>query len=264
MTVLAPRSAGLQPREKSAPHLVNVLHSPKRIRVMFGGETIADSRNVLVLRSNHFLPIYFFPLADVRQDFLAPSANRSHHETVGEATHQSVVVGDRRAEDAAWTFPNPADPAFDLLVGHVAFQWKAMDHWVEEAEEVFVHAKDPYARVDTLFSNSHVQVFLEGEILADSRRPVLLFETHLPTRFYIPKEDVRLDRIFQSTHTSRCPYKGTASHWSAKLKDGSVLDEVAWEYGDPFSEVAKIKGLLAFYPSAVDEIRLDGERITFG
>ncbi len=264
MTAMPPRSAGLQPREKDAPRLVNVLHSPKRIRVMFGGETIADSRQVLVLRSNHFLPIYFFPLADVREQFLVPSSHRSRHDALGEASHMSVVVGDKRAEDAAWTVADPADAAFKPLSGHVAFQWKAMDHWFEEAEEIFVHAKDPYARIDTLLSNSHVQVFLEGEILADSKRAVLLFETHLPTRFYIPKEDVRMDRIFPSEHMSRCPYKGTASHWSARLKDGTILSEVAWEYADPFSEVAKIKGLLAFYPSAVAEIRLDGDKVTFG
>ncbi|TIP54977.1 MAG: DUF427 domain-containing protein, partial [Mesorhizobium sp.] len=63
----------LQPREATAPQLINVLHSPKRIRVKFGGRVIADSRNVLVLRSNHFLPIYFFPLAAVDQSTLKPS-----------------------------------------------------------------------------------------------------------------------------------------------------------------------------------------------
>ena len=251
----------LQPREPSTPRLVNVLSSPKRIRVKFNGETIADSRSVLVLRANHFLPIYFFPRAAVRPDYLRPSDHRGRHDLGGDTVHWSLEVADKRAENAAWSFPNPIDQTLAPLVDHVAFDWNAVDQWFEEDEEVFVHARDPYARIDTLRSASHVQIWLEGELVADSKRPVLLFETHLPTRFYIPHEDVRLDRLVPSDRQTRCPYKGTASYWSARLKDGSIRQDVAWEYRDPIPEIPKIRGLIAFYPDAVDEIRLDGERV---
>ncbi|GLS22224.1 hypothetical protein GCM10007874_52410 [Labrys miyagiensis] len=251
----------LQPRESHTPRLVNLLHSPKRIRVTFNGETIADSRNVLVLRSNQFLPVYYFPRAAVTEQHLVPSEHRSQHELGGKAQYWTLKVGNRRAENAAWSFPAPIDPTLAPLAGYIAFVWNAADHWYEEDEEVFVHARDPYARVDTLHSTSHVQVWLDGELIADSRKPVLVFETHLPTRFYIPHEDVRLDRLVPSDSQTRCPYKGLASYWSARLKDGTIRKDVAWEYGNPIPEIPKIKGLIAFYPDAVDEIRLDGERV---
>ena len=242
--------------------IVNVLHSPKRVRVKFGGETVADSREVLVLRSNHALPVYFFPRAAVPTGVLQPSAHRGRHELGGEVVYQSLVAGGARAENAAWGVPNPPHPALDALRDRIAFDWNAVDQWFEEDEEVFVHARDPYARIDALRSTSRVEVRLDAEVIAASARPVLLFETHLPTRFYIPHADVRLDRLVPSQTQTRCPYKGIASYWSAQRADGSILPDVAWEYRDPIPEIPKIKGLIAFYPDRVDEIRLDGERVS--
>jgi uncharacterized protein (DUF427 family) len=251
----------LQPREATAPRLVNVLHSPKRIRVKFGGRTIADSRNVLVLRSNHFLPIYFFPPSSVDQSVLKPSTHREPHAVGGETTYWDIDSGDISAANAAWSFVSPPDENLSPLAGRIAFTWKSVDQWFEEEEEVFVHARDPYARIDVLQSSSHVQVWFDGDIIADSHRPVLLFETHLPTRFYLRPEDVRLDRLVSSNSTTRCPYKGIASYWSGLLKDGSVRPDIAWSYRDPIDEMPKIKGLIAFYPQAVDRIHLDGQPV---
>ena len=261
MNISVTPPSGLQPRELHTPRLVNVLHSPKRVRVIFNGETIADSRNVLVLRSNQFLPVYYFPRSDIRLEHLVPSEHRSHYELGGEAVYWNLKVYGKRAADAAWSFNRPIDPALASLTGFIAFAWNAVDRWLEEDEEVFVHARDPYARIDTLASASHVQIRLDGELVADSKRSVFLFETHLPTRYYIPREDIRLDRLVASDTQTRCPYKGVASYWSAKLKGGILRRDVAWEYRDPIAEVAKIKGLIAFYPDAVDDIHLDGNRI---
>ncbi|ARP64475.1 hypothetical protein A9K65_014655 [Mesorhizobium sp. WSM1497] len=257
MTV-APR---LQPREATAPQLVNVLHSPKRVRVKFGGRTIADSRNVLVLRSNHFLPIYFFPPSAVDPSVLKPSLHREPHPVGGETAYWDIDSGDRRSANAAWSFVSPPDENLAPLAGRIAFTWKAVDQWFEEEEEVFVHARDPYARIDVLQSSSHLQIWFDGEPIADSHRPVLLFETHLPTRFYLPAEDIRLERLTASVTTTRCPYKGIASYWSGLLSDGSVRPHIAWSYRDPIEEMPKIKGLIAFYPQAVDRIHLDGEPV---
>ncbi|TIP35366.1 MAG: DUF427 domain-containing protein, partial [Mesorhizobium sp.] len=151
----APR---LQPREATAPQLINVLHSPKRIRVRFGGRIIADSRNVLVLRSNHFLPIYFFPLAAVDQSMLKPSKQGQQHPVGGETKYWDIKAGDRRAADAAWSFTAPPDENLAPLAGRVAFTWNLVDQWFEEDEEVFGHARDPYARIDVLQSSSHVEI----------------------------------------------------------------------------------------------------------
>jgi len=251
----------LQPREATAPRLVNVLHSPKRIRVKFAGRVVADSRNVLVLRSNHFLPIYFFPPASVDKSLLKPSDHREPHPVGGETAYWDLEAGSSRSANAAWTFTAPPDEALSPLAGRIAFTWKAVDQWFEEEEEVFVHARDPYARIDVLQSSSHVQIWFDGEPIADSHRPVLLFETHLPTRFYLPPEDISLERLVASGSTTRCPYKGIASYWSGRLKDGSVRPDIAWSYRDPIAEVHKIKGLIAFYPQAVDRIHLDGELV---
>ncbi|TIW56121.1 MAG: DUF427 domain-containing protein [Mesorhizobium sp.] len=249
----APR---LQPREATAPQLINVLHSPKRIRVKFGGRVIADSRHVLVLRSNHFLPIYLFPLAAIDQSVLKPSKQGQQHPV---ARFDIPVF--RLAADAAWSFIAPPDENLAPLAGRIAFTWNLVDQWFEEEEEVFVHARDPYARIDVLQSSSHVEIWFDGEPIADSRRPVLLFETHLPTRFYLPPEDVRLDRLRASLTRTRCPYKGIASYWSGVLKDGSLREDIAWSYRDPIAEMPRIKGLIAFYPQAVDRIHLDGQPV---
>ncbi|TGU89417.1 DUF427 domain-containing protein [Mesorhizobium sp. M00.F.Ca.ET.151.01.1.1] len=249
----------LQPREATAPRLVNVLHSPKRVRVKFGGRTIADSRNVLVLRSTHFLPIYFFPPSAVDPSVLKPSLHREPHAVGGETAYWDIDNGDKRAANAAWSFTAPPDENLAPLAGRIDFTWKSVDQWFEEEEEVFVHARDPYARIDVLQSSSHVEVWFDGEIIADSHRPVLLFETHLPTRFYLRPEDIRLERLTASGSTTRCPYKGIASYWSGLLGDGSVRPDIAWSYREPIDEVAKIKGLIAFYPQAVDRIHLDGQ-----
>lgn len=247
----------LQPREAATPHLVNVLRGPKRVRVRFAGRTVADSRDLLVLRANHFLPIYFFPADAVAQDVLKPSARRDTHAAGGERRFFDLSAGARTAPAGAWllTAP-PADLA--ALEGRIAFEWNAVDQWFEEDEEVFVHARDPYARIDVLRSASRVEVWLDGEAIADSSRPVLLFETHLPTRYYLPHADVRLDRLVPSTTTTRCPYKGVATYWSAVLGDGTLKPDVAWSYQNPVVDMPKIKRLIAFYPQAVDRILLDG------
>jgi len=252
----------LQPREPFTPELTNVLHSPKRVRVKFGGETIADSRETLILRSNQFLPTYFFPASSVRRQALTSERVGSQPRHGGKSLHWDLHVGGRVEKDAAWSFVEVDDPLLGALKAYVAFRWNAADQWFEEDEEIFVHPRDPYARIDTIQSSSHVQVWRDGDIIADSRRPVLLFETHLPTRFYLPPEDIRMDLLIASANVSRCPYKGIASYWSERTASGMSGKDIAWSYLDPLPDIPKIKGLIAFYPEAVDEIRLDGRRVS--
>ncbi|MFC1491666.1 DUF427 domain-containing protein [Nitrospinota bacterium] len=135
-----------------------------------------------------------------------------------------------------------------------------MDAWYEEEEEIFVHPRDPYKRVDVLKSARHVRVVIGGKTVAESSRPHLLFETALPTRYYLPKEDVRMDLLDPSERTSACPYKGKAVYWSAKI-DGEVFEDIAWSYPDPVPECPNIKGLVSFYNESVDEIFVDGELV---
>jgi uncharacterized protein (DUF427 family) len=231
--------------------------SPRRVRVMLAGTVVADSRRMKLMLEQRHLPVYYFPMSDVRMDLLEQT---SHHTTCphkGEASYWTVRAGGRTAENAVWGYPRPL-PGREVLKDYVAFYWNRMDHWFEEDDEVFVEPRDPYHRVDVLNSSRHVKVIVGGETVAESGRPRLLFETGLPTRYYIPKLDVRLDLLVKTdTHTG-CPYKGTASYWSVNV-NGKVFKDVVWAYDHPTLPAALIEGLLCFYNEKVDAIIVDGE-----
>jgi uncharacterized protein (DUF427 family) len=143
------------------------------------------------------------------------------------------------------------------LAGLITFSWRDLA-WFEESEPLFAHARDPHKRVDVAPSTRHVRVESDGELLAESDRPLLLFETTLPVRYYLPPEDVRVELIPSAT-VSSCPYKGTAAWWSAKVGD-RVLADVAWSYPTPIPENPRIAGLVCFRNEWLDLV-VDGERL---
>ena len=166
----------------------------------------------------------------------------------GRARYFTVKGGDRVAIDAAWHYP---DSPLEELRGLIRFDWEAMDAWFEEDEEVYVHPRSPHTRVDVLSSSRYVEVVLNHLKVADSRQPRLLFETGLPTRYYLPLVDVRMDLLIPSSNITRCPYKGTASYWSVEV-NGEVLDDLVWTYKTPVLESVKIAGLACFFNEKVD------------
>ena len=222
----------------------------RRVRVFIAGQAVADSSRTLYLFETDHLPVYYFPRADVRFDLLEASDHRTHCPYKGDASYYSVVVGDRRVENAVWAYPDPL-AAIPQIANYVAFYWDRADAWYEEDDEVFRHPRDPYHRVDVLQSSRHVQVRIGGEIIADSHRPRLLFETGLPVRYYLPKLDVRQDLLVVTQTRTRCPYKGEAVYWSAEVA-GQRLDDVAWSYPAPIPEAPKIENLVAFFNERVD------------
>jgi uncharacterized protein (DUF427 family) len=141
----------------------------KRVRAMLAGITIADSTNVMIMHEPGRLAVYYFPIADVRQDLLTPSSRRTTSPLKGEAQFWSVQVGDTIAHDAVWSYPNPPDGCPDISK-HVALYWNSMDRWLEEDEEVFVHPRDPYHRIDVLESSRQIRVVLNGETVAETTR----------------------------------------------------------------------------------------------
>ena len=175
--------------------------------------------------------------------------------SLGEARLWTVKTGRAQAEHAARQYPE--SPAGELRDA-IRFDWNAMDSWFEEDEEVFVHARDPHKRIDALRSSRHVVVEIDGVPVADSSRPVLLFETGLPTRYYLPKTDVRMDLLTASDSLTRCPYKGVAEYYSVNL-GGKTYDDIVWWYRNPAHESAAIAALVAFYNEKVDHI-VDGVR----
>jgi uncharacterized protein (DUF427 family) len=233
---------------------VHIEHSPRRVRAYFDNELIVDSQRVLLVFETKRPPVYWFPTADVRMELLAPNEP-------GAAAPSGIVRwhsnGTRKtADNLAWTY---ADPAGDLapLRDHIAFYWNAIDAWYEEDEQVYVHPRDPYTRVDTVHSSRHVRVEVDGQTVAETNRPVLLFETGLPTRYYIPKLDVRMDLLEPTETVTHCPYKGDASYWDLRVGDKTHKDFV-WVYRRPIPEIPKIENLLCFYNEKVD-LYLDGE-----
>ena len=227
----------------------------RRVRVKLGGATIADSRAVMLMLEKKRLAVYYFPVKDVRLDAFELTSYKSSHAGKGDASFYSVKVGDRVAEKAAWRYLEPERPD---LKDYVAFYWDKMDAWFEEDDEVFVHPRDPYHRVDVLNSSRHVKVIVGGEVVAETTRPRLLFETGLPTRYYIPKLDVRLDLLTPTSANTRCPYKGKASYWSVKV-GGKEFTDIVWGYPAPIPECPKIENLLCFYDEKVDAVYVDGE-----
>jgi uncharacterized protein (DUF427 family) len=140
------------------------------------------------------------------------------------------------------------------LAGHVVLDFAGFDEWYEEDERNLAHPRDPFHRIDIVHSSRHVRVEADGETLAESRRPILLFEPPLPVRYYLAPDEVRLDRLVASPTTSMCAYKGQAAYWSWDGRD------VAWTYRQPLREAAEIAGRVAFFNERVD-IAVDGERL---
>jgi uncharacterized protein (DUF427 family) len=231
--------------------------SLKWVRVEVGGETIADSRRALLLSESGHQPIYYFPPEDVRADVLEPSDRHTRCPKKGEASYFTIRVGDQVVENGAWYYPEPLEGA-EPLKGLIAFYFDRMDHWYEEDEEIFVHPRDPYHRVDVIPTSRHIRVSLDGEVLAESDRAMALFESNLPIRWYLPREDVHAELEPTDTQT-RCPYKGIASYYAVRPSGvGEPVKDLIWYYDDPLPAVGQIVGRLSFFNERVD-IEVDGE-----
>ncbi|MEU9895138.1 DUF427 domain-containing protein [Streptomyces phaeochromogenes] len=252
------------------PQAVPVLRRPTRpvdsllwepserwVRGTKGDVTVVDSRRpVLVWEPGRPVPLYAFPREDVRTDLLRETEKSAGRPHAGTTLFYDLDIGRETIAGAAWTYPG------EELGSYISFEWfgrEVLDHWYEEDEEIFVHPRDPHKRVDALPSSRHVQVEIDGTVVADTRAPVLLFETGLPVRYYLPREDVRLDLFTPSDLTTRCPYKGVATEYWSWPGEG-VPPNIAWSYPDPLSAVSVIKDRVAFFNEAVD-ITVGGERL---
>ena len=201
---------------------------PRRVRGVLGGRTVFDTMRARYVWEWPPYPQYYIPVADVVADFL-PRAR---------------VHG------------TDADPA---IADTARFEWDALDAWFEEDEQVFVHPRNPYARVDALRSRRHVRVELGGVLLADSDCPVLVFETGLPTRYYLDRATVSFEHLRPSATQTACPYKGvTSGYWAVDL-DGQEPCDVAWTYDFPTAALLPIAGLIAFFDERID-LTVDGVR----
>ena len=230
--------------------------APRRVRAMLDGETVFDTTRALYVWEHEYYPQYYIPAADVRTDLLHDDGTTIDTDR-GVLAMQSVVVGDHKREQAAGLVTTSSIPGLAMTV---RFEWRALDRWFEEDEEVFVHPRSPYVRVDAITSSRPLRVELAGVVLAESPAPVMLFETGLPTRYYVEKPDVRWAHLVASPSRSECPYKGTTSgYWHAAIGD-DLVEDVAWSYDFPTRDVLPIAGRIAFYNEKVD-LTVDGVRL---
>jgi uncharacterized protein (DUF427 family) len=232
---------------------VRVERGAKRVRAYLGGAVVVDSIAPLLVWEVPYYPTYYFPESDVSADLVADGDADLRSPSRGDARTLSVLAGGSRALGAAALYE---DSPIHELRGTVRFQWDAMEAWFEEDEQVYTHPRDPYTRVDILASSRRVKVLLDGLLLGDSTSPRLLFETGLPTRYYLPRTHVRMDLLERSPTVTHCPYKGRAETWS--IRDGErPREDLAWSYPAPLPESQKIAGLIAFYGEKLD-IEVDG------
>jgi uncharacterized protein (DUF427 family) len=245
--------SGTETTTASTRGRVRVERGAKRVRAYLGGELVADTTRPLLVWEKPQYPTYYFPAADVRTDLLSPEGEISHSPSRGDGHAHTVSAGGKEARGAALRYEQSP---FEELRDTIRLDWHAMDAWFEEDEQVFTHARDPYTRIDILPSSRHVRVEFDGVTIAETTKPTLLFETGLPTRYYLPKTHVRMDLLTPTETATHCPYKGQADYWSLRIGHGLVPD-LAWSYPTPLPESQKIAGLICFYPDKVD-LYVDG------
>lgn len=231
---------------------VRLEHGAKRIRAYLAGELVADTTRPLLVWEKPYYPTYYFPLDDVRRELLTPDGGIVHSPSRGDGRSFTVRVGGKEAAGAALRYEQSP---FEELRNAIRLDWHAVDAWFEEDEQVFTHPRDPYTRIDILPSSRHVRVAADGVTIAETDKPTLLFETGLPTRYYLPKTHTRMDLLVPSDSVSHCPYKGEAEYWS--LRSDRAIDDIAWSYRTPLPESQKIAGLISFYPDKVS-LYVDG------
>jgi uncharacterized protein (DUF427 family) len=221
---------------------------PRRIRGMLGGRFVLDTTAAIYLWEQQHYPQYYVPLAAIDPDVLVDEQQVEKLRR-GSARRHGFRVGELTRPGSARVF---TEDSMAGLASMVRVDWAALDAWFEEDEQIFVHPRDPYTRVDALRSTRSVRVELDGVVLAESSSPVLVFETGLPTRYYLNRPDVRQDHLTPTETVSACPYKGvTGGYWSVQTPSGNYPD-LAWSYDFPTRQLLPIAGLIAFYNEKVD------------
>ena len=246
------------------------LHEPvaKRVRIEHGGETVAETdRPLLVWEPRRIVPSYAVPIEDLRRELTTapepadapdPASFPVLHPGIPFSVHsapgQPMTVGTAQGglESAAF---QPSDPDLD---GYVILDFRAFDAWYEEDERIVAHPQDPFKRISVRRSSRQVRIEVDGQVLAESERASMLYETGLPTRYYLPSADVRTELLIPSDRQTFCAYKGEASHWSVDLGE-RVHKNLVWTYREPLHDALPVRDLLAFYNERVDII-VDGVR----
>jgi uncharacterized protein (DUF427 family) len=230
--------------------------APRRVRGVLGARTVFDTVAARYVWEHVRYPQYYVPLADVDTSLLVDE-DHPQRLRLGTARRHALRVGGVERPGAVRVYEDDAAPG---VAGTARFAWDALDAWYEEDEQVFVHPRNPYTRVDAVRSTRHVVVELDGVVLAESSAPVLVFETGLPTRYYLDRTAVDLSHLVPNETRTACPYKGrTSEYWDARVGE-TLVPDAAWSYTFTTAALQPVAGLVAFLNEHLD-ITVDGVRV---
>jgi uncharacterized protein (DUF427 family) len=219
---------------------------PRRVRGEIGGRTVVDTEGAFLLHETGLSPQLYVPLADVDASVLERTETSTHCPFKGDASYRTVAG----AVDAIWVYDEPLEPA-GWLEGYAGVYLDRFDRWLDEGDEVQAFP-DPYHRVDIRSASAHVEVRARGELIAASDRALVLSETALANRYYLPVDDVTASLSGPTQTETFCPYKGTASYWTVALPDGTELPDGAWSYEAPFPECSPVTSYVSFWGDDVE------------
>jgi uncharacterized protein (DUF427 family) len=223
----------------------------RRMRILFRQKWIAQSDDVVVLHEPGRYPVAYFPKGDIVGDVLKPGDRTTDHRDLGRTAWYAVRIGEGEVPRGAWE--HTALPRFaDILTDRVAFAWHAMDAFYEEEERIVGHAADAYHRIDIRQTSRHLVVRAGEQGMAESRRPLVLYESGFAPRWYVPREDVNQTALEPAARQTFCPYKGLCSYY-----DIGGHRRAAWSYREPYREVERIADLISFEPDKVT-LEIDG------
>jgi uncharacterized protein (DUF427 family) len=226
----------------------------RRMRVRFADQWIAESDDVVLLHEPGRYPVAYFPEADIQSHILSTEERTTQHPELGDMAWFTITVADREASHAAWRYTAlPAHAA--VLEGRVAFAWRGVDAFYEEDERIVGHAADAYHRIDIRSTSRHLVVRDGDRVVADTRRPLALYESGFAPRWYVPREDIDESALESVAGQTFCPYKGLASYYD--IGDHS---RAAWCYTNAWPEVARVRNLVSFEPDKID-VFLDGKQL---
>ena len=226
----------------------------RRMRVSFGGNWIADAEDVLLLFEPGHHPMAYFRAADVSPGTLERTDHTTRHPELGPTNWYTVRAGDKNAARGAWQHTDLPSYAQELQ-GRVAFAWPAMDAFYEEDERIVGHAADSYHRIDIRQSSRNLVVRHGDRIIADTKRPLALYESGFAPRWYVLRADIDESALTSVQHQTFCPYKGSCSYYD--IGDAHLG---AWSYRDAYAEVGRISDLVSFEPAIVS-VHLDGKQL---
>jgi uncharacterized protein (DUF427 family) len=226
----------------------------RRMRVRFGGRWIADSEDVVLLFEPRRYPVAYFPEAAISRESLQRNEHTTRHEDLGLTSWYTVQAGEQSAPRGAWQHVELPAYASELQ-GRIAFAWPAMEAFYEEDERILGHAADSYHRIDIRQTSRSLVVRHRDRVVADTKRPIVLYESGFAPRWYVVRADVDEAALTPVERQTFCPYKGLCSYY-----DIGDAHEAAWSYREAYAEVGRISDLVSFEADVVS-VQLDGTQL---